>query len=390
MELKNKKKFLSPVSIEKDALICAMDNAVEKTRKLAQKFTGDSFPSHYAKDFKYAPLAEFNWESGMLCGMYLLAYEYTGEEIFKNALYGNLKVLIEHAETGEWLKTHDVGFIYSLSCVAAYKCFGDEKLRDAGIKAADILLSNYSFENNFIIRGAVRDPQQYEMYRTLVDSMMNIPLFFWASEVTGDQKYKDAAVAHYRTTMKYLIREDGSSFHHYQFDPITLKPVKGLTFQGYKDSSCWSRGHSWLVYGFPIAFSYTGNEETLETFRKVSSFYLNSLPQDNIPYWDFDFCDGSAQPRDSSAGAISACGFLEACRYIKDGEEKDIIKNAALMQIDAIIKECIAPSDAHCIISRVSHAIPYDMGYEEGALYGDYFYMEAIMRLLNPDWKRYW
>ena len=390
MELKNRERFLENHPIHREKLHTAMKKAVDATRKLAEKFTGEDFPSHYAKNFKYEHYKEFNWESGMLCGMFYIAYEYTKDEFFKEAAEKSIKVFMEHAETGEWLQNHDVGFIFSLSCVAGYKLTGDIKMRDAAIKAADILLSNYCPHNHFIIRSGKRDPEQYDMYRTLVDSMMNIPLFFWASEETGDNKYKDAAVAHYRTTMKYLIREDGSSFHHYQFDSVTLKPVKGLTFQGYSDESCWSRGHSWLVYGFPIAYSYTGNHETIETHEKVSKFYLERLPKNNVPYWDLDFTDGSDEPRDSSAGAITACGFLEMCNYIDNDMKKTIFKNAAMMQIEAIIDTCPAPENADCIIGKVSHAIPYDMGYEEGALYGDYFYMEALMRLLNPDFIRYW
>ena len=90
----------------------------------------------------------------------------------------------------------------------------------------------------------------------MMDSLMNAPLLFWATEETGDPKYAAAALAHEKTTERYLIREDGSSFHHYQFDPETSRPVRGVTLQGFSDDSCWSRGHSWGVYGFPMAYNH--------------------------------------------------------------------------------------------------------------------------------------
>jgi unsaturated chondroitin disaccharide hydrolase len=138
-----------------------------------------------------------------------------------------------------------------------------------------------------------------------MDSMMNAPFLFWGGTVTGNEEYTKAGRDHTKTTETYLIREDGSSFHHYQFDPATAGPVGGVTLQGNSDDSCWSRGHAWGVYGFPIAYSYTGAEFITEVHKDIAYFMLNHLPEDNIPYWDYDFVSGD-QPRDSSSGAISS------------------------------------------------------------------------------------
>ena len=391
--LENKERFMRETPVDREKIAAAMDRACAKIKKNIEKY-GSKFPGTCSEDFKYKVSDRFNWESGMLTGCFWLAYEHTGDEVFKNAALEQIEVYKAHAKTGEWLQDHDTGFIFTPSCVAGYKITGDEDMRKAALEAADIMMDHYDWENHFIIRSGKRstDPDRYPYYRTLVDSMMNIPLFFFAHEQTGDKKYLEAAVEHYRTTMKYLIREDGSSYHHYQFDPVTGKPVKGVTLQGYSDESCWGRGHSWLIYGFPIAYSYTHNEEIIPVDKNVSYFYLNKLAADYIPYWDFDFIDGSGAARDSSIAAITSCGFLEMCKYLPDdAEQKKVFKNAADAQINALIDKCENHGDdADGLILQVTHALPQGQGIEECAVYGDYFYMETLMRYLNPDWKRYW
>ena len=383
-------RFLKKTTVDKQKLDNAMKRAVDRLRKNLVAFNG-GFPATCTKDYKYEVSEQFNWESGMLTGCSLLAYKYTGDEFFKKEAEKHIDIYKAHSKTGEWLEDHDVGFIFLPSCVAGYKITGDLSMRDAALDAAKILLSHYDWDNHFIIRSGVRDISNYNMYRTLVDSMMNIPLFFWAYNQTGDKTYYDAAVGHYHTTIKYLIREDGSSFHHYQFDPVTGKPVGGVTLQGNSNESCWARGHSWLIYGFPIAYSYTNDEEIIEVHKNLSYFYLNKLPSDYISYWDLDFTDGSDEPRDSSAAAITTCGFLEMSKYLPDGEPKVFFKNAADAQMNALIDLCENhDDDKDGLILHVTHALPQKQGIDECAIYGDYFYMEALSRYLDADFERFW
>ena len=138
----------------------------------------------------------------------------------------------------------------------------------------------------------------------MIDSMMNATLFYWSGEYLGNELYSTAAKNHTMTSINLLVREDGSTYHHYQFDPETAAPLYGLTWQGYSDDSCWSRGHSWGIYGFSIAHSYTDSEQILAAQRDVTYYMLNNLPEDLIPYWDYTFTDGSDEPRDSSAAAF--------------------------------------------------------------------------------------
>ncbi len=387
----NPDRYLQENPVSREKAKAAMDRAVKALKANLIQWNGKFVSaSSKAGTFRYTTSDEFNWTSGMLTGCCWLAYEYTGDEFFRQQAEKHIETYMEATYDSKKFNDHDTGFIFSPSAVAGYRITRDGSMRSAAMNGAYILLDHYDTQNNFIMRSGLRNANNYGGYRTLVPSMLNIPLFFFAYEETGNQDFYNAAVDHYRTTMKYLIREDGSSFHHYQFDPTSGNPVGGLTFQGHSAYSTWSRGHSWLIAGFAIAYSYTQNEEILDVHKNVTYYYLNRLASDNIAYWDLDFVDTPYAPRDSSASAITTCGMLEMIKYLPDGEQKTVYKNAADAQMHALIDRCENRGGAEDgLIFKVSHFI--GGGHQnECAIYGDYFYMEALMRYLNPDWVRYW
>ena len=221
---------------------------------------------------------------------------------------------------------------------------------------------------------------------------MNAPFLFWAGQETGKEEYTAAALSQNKLTAEYLIREDGSSFHHYQFDVDTHAPKYGLTFQGHANDSCWARGHAWGVYGFPIAYSYTKEAFLIDIQRDVTYFMLNHLPEDLVHYWDYYFVSGD-QPRDSSAGAISICGMLEMARMLPDdAPEKAIYESAAAQMMEALIDHCAGDQgfDYDGLICHVTGALPQGRNIDGCAVYGDYFYLEALLRMMKPDWTKYW
>lgn len=400
--LKDKTRYEEKFTISENKINKATENALKYLEKSLDRFS-DKFPKnvdgycdYFPKGFsnnRYIPSDKITWTTCLWTGVYWLAYQLSGDVKFKNAAENHVNMCINDVKNGIGMDNHDTGFKFSPSCVAAYKITGNEEAREAALIAAKHLLEHYCWENNFIIRAGKRRPEDpYDMYRTLVDSMMNIPLFFWAYEETGNSDYLDAAVGHYRTTAKYLIRQDGSSYHHYQFDPITLEPVGGLTHQGFSDESCWSRGQAWLVYGYPIAYSYTKDKEIFEIHKAVSNCFLNNLPKDYVPYWDFEFNDGSLEPRDSSASAIAVCGLMEMCKYLpENSEEKNIYSNAINRMLDALIDKCSNnDKNADGLIFHVTCSKPHSMVVDSIATYGDYFYFEALIRTLKPDWSMFW
>lgn len=221
---------------------------------------------------------------------------------------------------------------------------------------------------------------------------MNASLFFWAGQEYGNEAYTEAGLRHTLTTIELIVRDDGSTYHHYQFDPETAEPLYGLTWQGYSDDSCWSRGHSWGIYGFSIAYSYTKNQQIMDAQRDVTYYMLNHLPDDLIPYWDYTFTEGD-EPRDSSAAAIAVCGMLDMASYLPKGSAQRVIYESAAAQImESLIDNCTTNIgvDYDGLIHSVTHGKPQNLSIEECAPYADYFYLEALARYLNHDFVRPW
>lgn len=390
VKLDNPTRFGGDVKISEAKLKHAAEKALDVLSENISKFNG-RFPQNASDAFVYHKGENNNWTCGMFTGTYWLAFEMTGDKKFKDEAIRQTKTYKERFEKGIGIKDHDVGFVYSPSCVAGYKITGDEEMREIALKAAEALY-NYSYckEGGFIMR--MMEYPQWGGYRTMMDTLMNIALLFWAGEESGDSKFIEAAISQLKITEKYLIREDGSSYHHMAFDYVTKKPICGITLQGNGDESCWSRGHAWGVYGFPIAYNYIKEDWLIKLHKDVTYFMLNHLPDDLIPYWDYDFVSGD-EPRDSSAGAISVCGMMEMCRHLPDSEpDKKIFENASAMMLEALIDTCTEKPHKYAegLLYKTSGAVSMGLGIEAIASYGDYPYLDALMRFLNPNWKMHW
>jgi unsaturated chondroitin disaccharide hydrolase len=279
-----------------------------------------------------------------------------------------------------------MGFLYSPSCVAGYKLIGSEQGRKAAIKAADKLISRYHSVGEFIQAwGPMDEP---ENYRLIIDCLLNLPLLYWASEETKDMKYKEIAEKHIHTAIKNVIREDYSTWHTFYFDIHTGKPDHGATCQGYRDGSAWARGQAWGIYGIALNYRYANKAEYLEAFEKVAQYFIKHLPQDMVPYWDFEFHDGSKEPRDSSSAAIAACGMLEMAQFLPE-EKKDYYNDTAKKTLKSLydnyrVKDHES-SNGLLLHGTYSKHSPYntcnESGVDECTAWGDYFYLEALTRL---------
>ena len=257
------------------------------------------------------------WTCGFWPGEIWLAYEATGGEPFKKAALVQVDSFADRIARKVVVDHHDMGFLYSPSCVAAWKLVGSEKARDAAIAAADQLLTRYQPSGRFLQAwGSMDDPDNY---RFIIDCMLNVPLLYWASSVTGKEIYRDIAAAHTATCLANSFRPDGSTYHTFYMNPDGT-PKGGRTCQGYRDDSFWARGQAWGVYGSAIGYTYTHDATFLDVFRKALDFYLSRLPEDLVPCWDMIFAPESGEPRDSSSAAIVACGLLEAAKYAAPDE----------------------------------------------------------------------
>ncbi|MDD6214237.1 MAG: glycoside hydrolase family 88 protein [Firmicutes bacterium] len=357
----------------------------EQVTKAHLKEFYDTFPPETSHNLVYVGKENISWTSGFYEGILWLLYELTGDKDFYNSAKHHSKSFRERLDKGIDLEHHDIGFLYTLSCVADYKLTGDEKQKRTALDAADILMKRYHPEAGFIQAwGEMNDPGSY---RFIIDCLMNIPLLFWANEVTDEQRYFDVAYRHMKTTVDNIIRDDYSTYHTFFFDYKTHRPLEGKTAQGYSDDSCWSRGQSWAVYGIALAYHYTKEESLIEIFNNVTEYFIKYLPADSIPYWDLCFGDGSGEPRDTSAAAIAACGIFEMNKYVK---------NEKFMKVAEKIMESLSENyttekhpESNGFLTDGMYSRKY--GDEpECTSWGDYFYLEALMRMKNPDWKMYW
>ena len=260
--------------------------------------------------------------------------------------------------------------------------------------AAEELTGRFHEKGEFIQAWGALDAG--DNYRLIIDCLLNLPLLYWASEETGEERYRAVAEKHIHTALANVVREDFSTWHTYFFDRETGKPDHGATCQGYRDGSAWARGQAWGVYGTAIGYRYTKREEYIAVFEGVTDYFLRHLPQDLVPFWDLEFGDGDQQPRDSSSAAIAACGMLEMAKYL-DEERAAYYQGMAgrLMKslVDSYAVKDGAISNGLVLHSTYSNHSPFNTcnhyGVDECNIWGDYFYMEALTRL-HKDWQVYW
>ncbi len=365
----------------------------EQILRVLPQFT-ERFQKAYSEGNFYQPVENDDWTCGFWTGEIWLAYEFSGDERLKKAAEIQVDSFLNRIRNKIAVDHHDMGFLYSPSCVAAYKLTGSEKGREAALLAADQLIARYHPVGEFIQAWGAMDAP--ENYRLIIDCLLNLPLLYWASQETGDAKYRDIAEKHIHTAVANVIREDFSTWHTFFFDMKTGAADHGATCQGYRDGSAWARGQAWGVYGMALAYKYTGRKEYIDLFKGVTEYFLTHLPKDLVPFWDLEFTDGDDQPRDSSSASIAACGMLEMVKYLESGDAQHYRRIA--YQIMKSLYDNYAVKDGAVSNGLVLHSTyskhsPYNTcnhyGVDECNLWGDYFYMEALTRM-SREWELYW
>lgn len=379
---------ISDREIEKAIQFC-----ITQDKHILTEFT-HKFKKAYSVNNFYEPTDNHDWTTGFWTGEVWLDYENSGDEAFRKAAEIQIDSFLKRIERKFDVDHHDMGFLYSLSCVAGYKLAGNEKGKKAALLAADQLIGRYHPVGEYIQAwGSMDSPDNC---RLIIDCLLNLPLLYWATETTGDPKYKEIAEKHIHTALSNVIREDYSTWHTFYFDLKTGEPSHGATCQGYRDGSAWARGQAWGIYGIALSYGYTRKEEYLDLFRKVTDFFLKLLPEDMVPYWDLEFTRGTEQPRDSSSASIAACGMLEMSKFLIEEEREyyTVLARKILKSLyDNYAVKDEKESNGLVFHSTYSNHSPYNTcnhyGVDECNAWGDYFYLEALTRL-KMNWKLYW
>lgn len=360
----------------------AIEQAVEQTKRNIERF-GEQFP-HVSADGKHYMLnPNTDWTDGFWSGMLWLCYEYTGEAVFRDAAVRTVDSFRRRLEVRTNLNHHDIGFLYSLSSKAGWIVDKDEEARQLTLQAADALMERWRETPQLIQAwGPENDPENGG--RIIIDCLMNLPLLYWATEQTGDAKYREVAGIHAEKSRRFLVRGDDSSYHTFYFDQATGDAVRGGTHQGYRDGSTWTRGQAWGIYGFALAYRGLGRPEFLETSKRMAKYFIDRLPEDYVVYWDFDVPQVPESKRDSSASAIAACGMLELAGHLGPEDPfKAELMEAVTRSITSLALNYTPDrtSDEEGLIRRGSYSVRTGLSPDDYTIWGDYYYLEALMRL---------
>ena len=323
------------------------------------------------------------WSNGFWGGMMWLMYQGTGneeyrktavrcEEILDNAL-GNFKML-----------DHDAGFMWHLTSGANYRITGDEKSCSRNLHAAASLASRFNIDGNYI---RAWNPDGYEGW-SIIDCLMNLPLLYWASEEIGDVRFKRIALRHADMALKHHIREDGSINHIVVHDTENGEMLEVKGGQGYSESSCWSRGLAWAIYGMTLSYKYTKKPEYLAAAIKTANYFAA-----NIPAYDYKTPVDFRAPRepqlyDSSAGVCIACALLELSEFVTEAEAYNYTDIAIRVLKATDHHFANYDIDYDSVVGMATERYPLDgvmRWVHVHLIYADFFFAEAMLKLKGND-----
>lgn len=331
--------------------------------------------------------APSDWVISFHSGQLWLAAQLSGDPAFVTAARARrpaFRWILEHAEA----RDHDLGFQFSLHSVADWLMTGDPAARDMALTAARFLAARFERSGGYLRAwnpGGPADPDHsaFTAGRAIADTMQNLALLHFAHRETGIAEFREVAEAHATTTARHLVRADGTSYHTFVFDSASGQPLRGETHQGYADESCWSRGQAWLIHGFALCYQTTGNPAHLETARRLAATAEDLIRTDAVPVWDYRLPAGETPWRDSSAGAVMAAG-LYILAASTSGAEAERWRGFADRLVGGLLDACDLTEDptAHGLLAHGAAHVP--AGIADAMLpYGDYYFMEALMRSLG-------
>ncbi|MBN1299959.1 MAG: glycoside hydrolase family 88 protein [Melioribacteraceae bacterium] len=365
-----------------DIIKSSFDKAAIQYSKLFDELPDTLFPRSIYSDGSLWTNESGWWTSGFFPGSLWYLYEYGSDDRIKNlALQKTMVLDLEKYNYSD----HDIGFKIFCSYGNALRLTTDSSFTPVIIDAAYTLMKRYKPDV-----GCFRswdDISDSTEYLVIVDNMMNLELLFWAFKQTGDSVLFKSAVSHADKTMQNHYRRDGSCYHVLSYNQQNGGVKQKKTAQGYSDESSWTRGQAWGLYGFTMAYRETGLKRYLDHSQKIALFFLNHprLPIDKIPYWDFDSPDIPDTYRDASAAAITASALIELAQYSNDSLKSFYLDNAEI-----IITVLSSPDYRTSIDENFNFLLKHGVGHlpansevDVPLSYADYYYLEAMSRLLK-------
>ena len=331
----------------------SLNKAVKKVDKSIEL---KDFP-HITENGRWITTEDGYWTGGFWAGLLWFSYRITGDENYKMLAYTWLKRLARRKND----RTFDVAFLFYPSFALGYEITKDVGLRGTALEAANTLATLFNEKTGFVYNEIRLSGKKAG--RTIIDVMMNLTLLWWAFEETGEEKFYNIAYTHSKKTIEEFIRKDYSTIHVIDFDLETGEIIRKTTGQGYKDESCWSRGQAWAIYGFSLAYKTSKDKIFLKPAEKLAEYLVENLPEDYVPYWDFN--DPEKEARDSSAAAI-ACSALVDLSALSGKEE---FREVAINILNSLCDNYLSGEDEEGILKHGCFHKPENMGVNESLIH---------------------
>ena len=322
------------------------------------------------------PISSYAWTIGFYPGTLWYIYEYTGDENIREMAVKRT----EDLEPVKYLTSHhDIGFMMNCSYGNALRLSGKESYEEVLITSARSLSTRF---NDTV--GCIQSWGRTEKwpYPVIIDNMMNLELMMNAYKLSGEQRFADIANSHAKVTAKNHFRDNYSSYHVVAYDPETGKVVQKNTHQGLADESSWARGQAWALYGYTMMYKETGDEEYLALAENIASYILSRLPEDMVPYWDYDSPDIPDTYYESSAAAIEASALIDLYRFTKTKK----YLSAAEKTIRTLASDkFLAKEDEYSgfLLKHSNGSVPSNGQVDVPLTYTDYYFLEALLRYRN-------
>tara|TARA_R110002050_G_scaffold290419_1_gene444132 strand:- start:23003 stop:24196 length:1194 start_codon:yes stop_codon:yes gene_type:complete len=338
------------------------------------------------KEWKQVTNDKLIWTSGFYPGILWYAYDVTGNEKWKNEAIKRTEVFEDFKNITEH---HDIGFMMFPAYGKGYEIGKKEAYKDILLTSANSLASRFNPNVGTIKSWSNKMHPRWKEHITIIDNMLNLELLFWAAKNGGDSKFYDIAVKHAETTMENHFRNDLTSWHVLEYDSINGNVLNHHTKQGFADDSRWSRGQAWGVYGYTMVYKETKDKKFLDFAQKITDKYLDLLPEDMIPAWDFDVQNDPKEEKDASAAAVVAAALLDLSTFVKNKEDQERYYNAAIKMLASLGSENysgVGKADSFLLHSTGAKSLGHEI--DVALIYADYYYIEALSRLKKMQAKK--
>ena len=354
----------------------ALDYTAESLRRTVAEL-GDSFP--VATEQGVWKKDSGGWTGGYFAGMLWLMYIRTGDSYWLDQAR-RYTGLLEGNKSDD--NNIDIGILFWPSFALGYSASPQQYFRETALEGARTMLKRFIPGGGYLQNwGALGNKEQ--MGYVIIDCLINLDLLYWATDETGDSVFARAATSHAERTRIAHVRPDNSSYQVVELDPATGRKLRGFHKQGYADESTWSRGQAWGIYGFSRVYFRTGDPVFMETAMKMADWFIDHLPADYVPYWDFSAPGIPDDARDSSAGSMAASGMLEIAAQVKDPEKSSKYREAAGKILSSLTRNYLTrglPGNPDGVLTGGTYFYQIGSSVNQANIWGDFYYLEALLR----------